>query len=127
MPRLLSDSTFVQLVEAHAEEQERKEREAQVRKQAREEYSEVLNRWRAEEDKRKRQNEEICRKYKVELADWNAERKLAREEGRKPRWAKPTLMDKMLKGIPKPVKVVEDEGDEEWVDIDEGSSSDDER
>ncbi|KAJ3558517.1 hypothetical protein NM688_g878 [Phlebia brevispora] len=127
MPRLLTDDAFVQLVEEHAQEQKQKEVEAERQQKAREEYAERLRQWREQDDQRKARNKVVKAAWKEEVELWEAERDLAKEERRRPRWTKPLLKGRLEKAVPKPRLALDVEDDGEWVDIDEDASSDDER
>lgn len=126
MPRLLTDEAFIQVVEEHNKEQERQEAEKQKRKQARDSHAERLKEWREQEALRKVANTAVRAAWAAEVEKWEIERDLAKRERRKPGWTKPLLKGRLERPIPKPRKVVDEEDDEEWADVDDDASEEDE-
>lgn len=104
--RLLTDPELIDLYAQHQAEIEEKATEKEKRKEAKEKHEEVLKKWKAGEDERKRQCAEITENYHTALAAWNEEKERAKQEKRRARWTKPAR-GPLPKAAPKPKKASE--------------------
>ncbi|KAF8148314.1 hypothetical protein K438DRAFT_1779644 [Mycena galopus ATCC 62051] len=92
LPRLLTSREFVRRVTEFEKNAREKEEGLKQRKADREEKSTAMKEWKELDDARKA---------------WEAERDIAKEEHRRPRWKKPTLKGLLFSLLPKPNFAVE--------------------
>jgi hypothetical protein len=125
LPRLLSGDAFYEAVVEHDKQKRQAETEKIARREEREERSEVLARWKEQDDERKKQNEQIKVKYREAVEQWEAAREKAKQEKRRFGVLKPKR-GPLLRAIPKPKKqAVVGEGSDEGGDDDDDEQSSD--
>jgi hypothetical protein len=107
LPRLLTSKDFVNRVTEFKKDAREKEEALQECKASRAEKSTALKEWKELEEARKARNKEIRQDYEMQVKEWEAERDVAKEEHRRPRWTKPTLKGLLFSPIPKPGFAVE--------------------
>lgn len=101
MPRLLTDAEFMQRVADHQDAQLRTEVEKQRRAEDRARYQTDMEAWKKQEEARKQRNEHTKAEWKKRVAEWEAARALAKEEGRRFGVRKP-VRGPLEKAVPKP-------------------------
>jgi hypothetical protein len=119
--RLLTDDNLVALYAQHHAEIEARATEKEKRKADRDKHSEVVKKWKDQEEKRKQKCAEINARYKAEVQAWNDEKELARTEKRRPHWKKP-VRGPLPKAAPKPKRDSEEVDDQSGEEFDEESS-----
>jgi hypothetical protein len=107
LPRLLTAREFVRRVAEFEEKATEKATALEQRKATRAEKSEALKQWKVLDDERKERNKEIKNNWQERVREWEAERDLAKEEHRRPRWTKPSLKGLLFSPLPKPGFAVE--------------------
>ncbi|KAJ7861104.1 hypothetical protein B0H14DRAFT_3619951 [Mycena olivaceomarginata] len=120
LPRLLTWREFVQRVTEFEQAAREKAESLQKRKATREEKSEAMKRWKVLDDQRKERNKEIKKEHAIRVAEWEAERDLAKIQHRRPGWTKPSLKNLLFSPLPKPGYAVEKRG----KSVDSGSDDD---
>ncbi|KAJ7910323.1 hypothetical protein B0H13DRAFT_1615782 [Mycena leptocephala] len=111
LPRLLMAREFVRRVAEFEEKATEKATALEQRKATRAEKSEALKQWKILDDERKERNKAIKNDWQERVREWEAERGLAKEEHRRPRWTKPSLKGLLFSPLPKP-GFAENEDDE---------------
>ncbi|KAF8207773.1 hypothetical protein K438DRAFT_1464265, partial [Mycena galopus ATCC 62051] len=91
LPRLLTSRDFVQRVAEFGQAATDKAEALQKRKATRDEKSEAMKKWKVLDDERKERNKEIKREHAIWVTEWEAERDLAKQQHRRPRWKKPSV------------------------------------
>ncbi|KAJ7435692.1 hypothetical protein FB451DRAFT_1019734 [Mycena latifolia] len=107
LPRLLTSREFVRRVTEFEKNARKKEEGLKQRKADREEKSAAMKEWKELDEARKARNKEIRSDYDARVKAWEAERDIAKEERRRPRWKKPTLKGLLFSPLPKPSFAVE--------------------
>ena len=84
---LTGDSFFNMVVEAE-ENAMRAAQEKEERRGRREEHAVAISTWKNSKEKRKERNEEVRRRYHVDVKDWETERDRAKAVRQRPAWTK---------------------------------------
>jgi hypothetical protein len=101
LPKMLTGNEFVRQVIENSDIDKRQAVKKERRRELCKQKAALMEAWRRDEEKRVKENEAVLMAWKVEVAEWEAERDIARTEHRKPRWKKPTR-PKVQKQAPKP-------------------------
>jgi hypothetical protein len=107
LPRLLTAREFVRRVAEFEKTATEKATALEQRKATRAEKAEAMKEWKMLDEERKERNHEIRNEWKEQVQAWEAERDLAKEEHRRPRWKKPVLKGLLFSPLPKPGFAVE--------------------
>ena len=118
--KLLSGDEFYNSAVEFEEQAKQKTTEKVERARKREEHATVVAEWKKNEAERKVRNEEVRMVHQDAVKAWEAERDLAKEERRKPRWTKPK-QGLLEKPVPRPKKP---EGDESGTEEEEEPAED---
>lgn len=92
MPKVLTSEEFVAVVQAHKLAQEVEAGAKEKRRVEKENRAAVLAEWKEQSKRRKEENDVITAQWKAAVGEWEAEKKLAQAERRKPRWKKPHMI-----------------------------------
>lgn len=126
--RLLTDTELVEIYAEHQHDIESRENEKAKKKEEKRVHEEAMVIWRAGEEARKRECDEINARYQEAIEDWTEEKELAKREKRRSRLKKP-VRGPLPKAAPKPRKrpePVDEESGEEFVEENNQSSGSDE-
>jgi len=127
LPRLLTDSAFIDRVAEHEGNQKREAQEKMARKEARMGHKERLQQWKMTMAVRAEENEGLLAEWRLEVEKWEERRAVMKEDGKTRGWGKAPPRPKMAPAIPKPtVRRVVEEDVEESDSGSEGEDNDNE-
>jgi len=116
MPRLLTGDAFFALVDKDTAAREKIATEKEARRGRKEEHAKALTEWKTRDDAWKERNNAKREAWKQALGEWEAQRDLAKTEGKKWTGGKKLTLGGLEKVEPKPKAPA-------LPEVDEGESS----